>query len=269
MGNKLCQTVSLCSCLNPKDFDSDESMELEDCKQTQREKLKNDTSFYNNIFTVCNESFNFELLNQSKQTESAEIERPLYVDTELASSSSIGDSDSLDSGFDSRNMTPSRSLSQINFPAPSLVLSVANTDDTMNNFYEFLLSETIFMQSNLVMDSVPFMVKDKMWQWSKRSIGRIKRTAMKYFFFKNLTKNTVELADESKCETKSRISDLIKKPFSILSVLANGLKFLNRFSLKHSSFSDDCSDTVGLIEPSYSFSPLRQFLMRIYDINFF
>lgn len=260
MGNKLCQTVTFCSCLSQKDFEYEESMDPEE--------VKNCDSFENNIFTVSNGSFNLELLNQNRQMESTVIDRPLFVDTEFASSSCIADNMSLDSGFSSRNLTPIRSLSQINIPTPSLVLSVFNSDDTMNNFYEFLLSEDIFMPTNLGIDSLPLMMKDKICKWSKRSIYRIKQTAVKYFFFKNLTNKPIELTDENKSSKSSRIGNLIKRPFSIFDILASGLKFLNKFSLKHSSFND-CSDTISLIEPSYSYSPLRQFLIRIYDINFF
>lgn len=268
MGNQLCQKVSFCSCFNLKDFDNEDIIFPENYRQFQQEKSKNNHSFENNIFTVSNESFNFELLNQSRKLESSAIDRPLYVDTEFASSSHIGDSFSLDSGFSSRDLSPSRSLSQINNPSPTLVLSVLNTNDHMNNFYDFFLNENILTQNNLVIDSLPFMIKDKICQWSKRSVDRIKQTTIKYFFFKNLTNKAVELTDDNPNTKDTRKRDLIKNSFSLFSILASGLKFLNRFSLRHSSL-DQYSDTVNLIEPSYSYSPLRQFLIRIYDINFF
>lgn len=268
MGNQLCQRVSFCSCLNLKDFDNEDAMFPEDYRQLQQEKPKNNSWFENNIFTISNESFSFEFLNQSRKIESSVIDRPLYVDTEFASSSHISDSFSMDSGFSSRDLSPSRSLSQINFRSPALVLSVLNTNDHMNYFYDFFLNENILTQNNLAIDSLPFMIKNKICQWSKRSVSRIKQTTLKYFFFKNLTNKSIEVTNDNASTNDTQKRSLAYKSFSLLGILASGLKFLNRFSLKHSSF-DQFSDTLDLIEPSYSYSPLRQFLIRIYDINFF
>ncbi|CAF0707507.1 unnamed protein product [Brachionus calyciflorus] len=294
MGNKFCQTVSFCNCLNPKDFDVEDNEDFVDlapeyCKQLNKSQatyFKNYPLSEDKIFCITNESFSFELLNESKSIhiESTHLSetKQIYIDTDLIACPSPRDlridSNSLDSGFSSRHISPNPSNYQLEFfNSPNLVTSVFNIEDSMSNFYDFLFNtQSVMFETSLATDSLPKMLKNKFFEWSKSSLNRVKQTAMKFLFFKNLTQKSVKYQIESQLadSKQSKKANLVKKPFSILSLLTSGLNILNRLSMKHSKLTNKMTtvydDQEMLVETAnFSYSPLRQFLMRIYDINFF
>lgn len=276
MGNSFCQTMSSCNCFNPKVYDNDD--DYVDLEPEYRKQFKPEVAHFEHysliedkIFSITNESFNFDVLNDSKiNIESSLLStRQIYID--ICSKEPINDTLSLDSGFSSRNISPNHSTYPIEFIAPSFVSSVLNFEDsscTMSNFYEFLISsQAVIFEASLATDSFPIMLRNKIFEWSKSSVERIKQTAMKYLFFKSLNQKCIQYAQNDKSETRtSKLISILKKPLSLFGILASGFSLLNKLSLKHNKQNDD---REMLLEPSYSYSPLRQFLMRIYDINFF
>ena len=272
MGNSFCQTIFLCNCFNSKIYDyNDEHVyfEPEYCKKSEDLHFKHYPLVEDKIFTITNESFSFESLNDTKINMESKLLNTRQIFIDISPKELINDSISLDSGFSSRNMSPNHTVYPIesivpNFTTP--VLNCENSSSSMANFYDFLTStQSIFFETSLATNSFPIMIKNKFFERSTSTIDRVKQTAMKILFFKSSNKNFIRSTPKNIKETyTSKLISLIKKPFSIFGILASGLSLLKLALKQHKQ-----DDEEMLLEPRYSYSPFRQFLIRIYDINFF
>lgn len=269
MGNTFCQTMSACNCFAVNNVDKNE--EKPECISTwdtsERVRFAHKQFDQNNIYSISNETFDLAFFNDKNSIKTIKSDSSEYsiLSTTAAEDNRIfvditctsqeinlfqADSLSLDSGFNSRNMSPRNLIDQEE--ERIIIYETPNS-----GLYDFLLStHSIMFESSLNIDSLSSIIVNKIVQWSKSSLKRVKRTAIKYMPFRKLKQKT---------ETPRKISRL-----SGLLGFLSGFNLFNRFRIDYSLFTNEQEDKAACsIQTDLNFYSFRQFFMRLYDINFF
>lgn len=108
------------------------------------------------------------------------------------------------------------------------------------------------------------MIKDTFFQWSGNYLGRIKQTVISYVFTsgnQNMLGFKTNVTKSTTINDNNMPSNMIDKPFSIMSLLGK----LNIFNLFRGKTTENDSHQPNCV----GFTPLRQFFLRLFDINFF
>lgn len=277
-----------CNCFIPKflsDNDQDDYTDelISSCTKPETTRfigsIRNE--FNDQIFTISNPYHSYEFTSDSDSFKSQD--NSIYVYTDFASSTKqdclVQDSISLDSGFNSRNLSPIQSNYSSNLEL-NLVLNIDQTEyvratnsllksSSMSNLCDFVLNTH---ESSLAIDSLPQMFKRQFIQWSSSSLRRLKQTALKLIFIRRLNQNyflTESQKESSRSNPrKGTFYDVLKRPFSILGFLS-GLSLFPKSKLKYKSEGKNEVNGHKETDGLFALTPFRQFLLRLYNVNLF
>ena len=287
MGN-ICKSMGLCSCLFPTDF-LDDDVDFDyysaiEAKRTKQQSIKLDTKSLD-VFTIFNSNLinspsrsltyspSSSLLNKTgvligsfmsaSLQKSCSIrslnEHKLYADfadshlfkmsnefNSTHSSELLMRAESFDSGMESLS---AKSASGSN--------ELVKSYESLFDFDSTLFTASSSVSTNSLFASSPFsLIKNSsFYAWSKNSIKRVKHGMLKLAFITNIKAN-IRYASQQ-CLTSSTVS---KK----LEFTSNKNK--KNVDSKQQQQNNDSSLNSMFI---YGVVPLRQFLLRIYDVNYF
>ena len=283
MGN-ICKSMGLCSCLFPADF-LDDDVDFDyysaiEAKRTKQQSIKLDTRSLD-VFTI----FNSNLINSPSRSLTYSPSSSLFNKTGVLMGSFMSASlqkscsirslnehklyaDFADSHlFKMSNEFNSTQSSELLMRAESFdsgmeSLSAKSGSNELVKSYESLFDfdSTLFTASsvstNSLVASSPFsLIKNSsFYAWSKNSIKRVKHGMMKLAFITNIKAN-IRYASQQ-CLTSSTVNKKLE---------FNSNKNKKNVDSKQQQNINSSLNSMFI----YGVVPLRQFLLRIYDVNYF
>jgi len=270
MGN-ICKSMGLCSCLFPNNFLDDDDFDYYSAIETKRTKqqvIKYDTKSLD-VFTI----FSSNLINSPSRTlpyspsifsKTCSIrslnEHKLYADfadcqlfkmsnefNSTKSSEFLLRADSYDSGLESLSAAKSTISTEL----------VKSTDSLFDfNLLEatLLTASSTTISANSLLSPFGLIKNSSFYEWSKNSIKRVKHGMLKLAFITNIKEN-IRYASQQ-CLTSSSVNKKLE-----FSCNKNKKNADDKYKQKNS----DSLNSLFI----YGMVPLRQFLLRIYDVNYF
>lgn len=193
----------------------------------------------------------------------------LYVDTTMttATSAAIGTNNydvcSLDSGFNSYYCVSHSTSTRLSSPSPTVD----------GNMSYFVLAQTATAPVSLFRYLVDLgsLVTESFLKWSALSACKLKQSFISHLYAASVTNSsdrlTIAYNYTSRVNTRRNQTTrlVVQKPFSLFGLLSK-LNVFNLFSKANSPSTSSTSSSTST--KFYTQSPLRQFFLRLFDINF-